>query len=278
MGKIRIEPESCIACGDCVKVCPSIFVPEGDTIRIVEEEHCTLCGHCLAVCPTEAINHAELDKEEFLDLPPGLSLLRKRSLPFCAPGEAVGSTRRRKFPGPFWKSWSILAGMPPPDTIPRIFPFWWFRAGADSRAGQTNRGLLRESVPDAQRPRRQPSSWLQTHMRGFRLNWEYYQQGKDRIFRDAPALIFIHAPSENVSSAQNCHLAMAPHHLPGGSHGLRHLHQRLLSFRSRAGPFPHQSSLEIPKENKIYTCCTVGYPALNFRRLVQRKLPAVRWL
>jgi len=36
--------------------------------------------------------------------------------------------------------------------------------------------------------------------------------------------------------------------------------------------------LEIPKENKIFTCCTVGYPALNFLRLVQRKPPTVRWL
>jgi nitroreductase len=36
--------------------------------------------------------------------------------------------------------------------------------------------------------------------------------------------------------------------------------------------------LEIPKENKIFTCCTVGYPVLKFRKLVQRKAPSVRWL
>jgi nitroreductase len=36
--------------------------------------------------------------------------------------------------------------------------------------------------------------------------------------------------------------------------------------------------LGIPPENKIFTCCTVGYPVLKFKKLVQRKPPAVRWL
>jgi nitroreductase len=36
--------------------------------------------------------------------------------------------------------------------------------------------------------------------------------------------------------------------------------------------------LNIPENEKIFTCCTVGYPALAFRRLVQRKPPVVRWM
>ena len=119
--------------------------------------------------------------------------------------------------------------------------------------------------------------WLQTHMRGFRLNWEYYQQGKDRIFRDAPALIFIHAPSENVLSAQNCHLSMAHIILQAAAMGLGTcINGYFLSAAERDPSIIKE--LEIPKENKIYTCCTAGYPALNFRRLVQRKPPMVRWL
>ena len=119
--------------------------------------------------------------------------------------------------------------------------------------------------------------WLQTHMRGFRLNWEYYQQGKDRIFRDAPAIIFIHAPSENVLSAQNCHLAMAHIILQAAAMRLGTcINGYFLSAAERDPSIIKE--LEIPKENKIYTCCTVGYPALNFRRLVQRKPPMVRWL
>ena len=100
MEKIRIDSGKCIACGDCVKVCPSIFAPEGEMIRIVEEEHCTLCGHCLAVCPTEAIDHADLDKEEFNPLPPDSDLSSEKVFSFLrsrrscrAYTEEVGSPR-----------------------------------------------------------------------------------------------------------------------------------------------------------------------------------------
>ena len=278
MGKIRIEPESCIACGDCVKVCPSIFVPEGDTIRIVEEEHCTLCGHCLAVCPTEAINHAELDKKEFLDLPPGSSLSPEKVFAFLRSRRSCRVYTEKEVPRALLEKLVDIGRYAPTGHNSQNFSFLVVH----------NRELVRElakrtavfygnlyrmlSAPGVNLP-----LWLQTHMRGFRLNWEYYQQGKDRIFRDAPALIFIHAPSENVSSAQNCHLAMAHIILQAAAMGLGTcINGYFLSAAERDPSLIKE--LEIPKENKIYTCCTVGYPALNFRRLVQRKPPAVRWL
>ncbi len=119
--------------------------------------------------------------------------------------------------------------------------------------------------------------WLQTHMRGIRLNWEYYQAGKDRIFRNAPALIIIHALAENSSSAQNCHLAMAHIMLQAQAMGLGTCIVGYFLTAAERDPSIIKE-LEIPKENKIFTCCTVGYPVLKFKRLVQRKPPAVRWL
>jgi len=119
--------------------------------------------------------------------------------------------------------------------------------------------------------------WVQTHMRGFRLNWEYYQAGKDRIFRNAPALIVIHALAENSSSAQNCHLAMAHIMFQAHAMGLGTCINGYFTTAAERDP-SIVKELEVPKENKIFTCCTVGYPMLKFRKLVQRKLPSVRWL
>jgi nitroreductase/NAD-dependent dihydropyrimidine dehydrogenase PreA subunit len=278
MGKITIDPESCIACGDCVKVCPSIFVPEGDTIRIVEEEHCTLCGHCLAVCPTEAINHAELDKKEFLDLPPGSSLSPEKVFAFLRSRRSCRVYTEKEVPRALLEKLVDIGRYAPTGHNSQNFSFLvvhtreLVRELAKRTAvfyGNLYRML---SAPGVNLP-----PWLQTHMRGFRLNWEYSQKGKDRIFRDAPALIFIHAPSENVLSAQNCHLAMAHIILQAAAMDLGTcINGYFLSAAERDPSLINE--LGIPKENKIFTCCTVGYPALNFRRLVQRKLPAVRWL
>lgn len=119
--------------------------------------------------------------------------------------------------------------------------------------------------------------WLQSHMRGFQLNWEYSQKGKDRIFRDAPALIIVHAPTENASSAQNCHLAMAHITIQAQAMGLGTC---IIGYFLTAAERDLSiiKELNIPENEKIFTCCTVGYPALAFRRLVQRKPPAVRWM
>ena len=74
MAKIQVDPEKCIACGDCATACPAIFVLEGEKIRTFDEEHCTLCGHCLAFCPVDAISIQELDPGEFPDLPKDLRI------------------------------------------------------------------------------------------------------------------------------------------------------------------------------------------------------------
>ena len=278
MGKITIHPESCIACGECAEVCPSIFVRERETICIVDEEHCTLCGHCLAICPTEAIEHTELDKREFIDIPADATLSPEKVFVFLRSRRSCRSYTPEEVPRALLEKLIDIARYAPTGHNSQNFSFVVVH----------NRELVRElakrtavfygnlyrmlSAPGVNLP-----PWLQTHMRGFRLNWEYYQQGKDRIFRDAPALIFIHAPSENVLSAHNCHLAMAHIILQATALGLGTcINGYFLSAAERDPSI--MKELEIPKENKIYTCCTVGYPALTFRRLVQRKPPMVRWL
>ena len=51
----RVEPDSCVACHACVRVCPADAVAvEADKVRIVDEA-CTRCGLCLPACPHEAI-------------------------------------------------------------------------------------------------------------------------------------------------------------------------------------------------------------------------------
>lgn len=278
MGKIGIDPEKCIACGDCSVICPSIFFLEEGKIRIEDEEHCTLCGHCLAVCPTEAIDHADLNKKEFVDLPRNFNLSPGQVFTFLRSRRSCRAYTREEVPREALEKLIDIARYAPTGHNSQNFAFLVVQ----------NRERIRElakrtavfygnlhkmlSAPGVQLP-----PWLQTHMRGFRLNWEYYQQGKDRIFRDAPALIFVHAPSENISSAQNCHLAMAHIILQAGAMGLGTCIVGYILSAAERDPSIIRD-LEIPTENKIYTCCTVGHPALNFRRLVQRKAPLVRWL
>ena len=51
----KVNPDSCVACMACVRVCPADAVAvEGMQVRIVDEA-CTRCGLCVPACPHDAI-------------------------------------------------------------------------------------------------------------------------------------------------------------------------------------------------------------------------------
>lgn len=279
MSRIQIDGEKCISCGDCVAICSSAIFSRGEEkIRVGDEEHCTLCGHCLAVCPVEAIAIEDLNTREFIDLPKDRTISPQALHSFLRSRRSCRVFAEREVPREALEKLIDIARYAPTGHNSQNFEFLVIQ----------NRELIRElargtatffgnlhkmlSAPGVELP-----PWLQAHMRGFRLNWQYSREGKDRIFRNAPALIAVHAPAENVSSAQNCHLAMAHIMLQAEAMGLGTCIVGYFLTAVEKDPSIIKE-LDIPKGNKIFTCCTVGYPAIAFRKFVQRRPPAVRWL
>ncbi len=56
---ISIISASCIKCGKCVKVCPaSVFSQRAKSVPQVDNpNYCIGCGHCVMVCPTQSVVH-----------------------------------------------------------------------------------------------------------------------------------------------------------------------------------------------------------------------------
>jgi nitroreductase/NAD-dependent dihydropyrimidine dehydrogenase PreA subunit len=279
MAKIQVDDEKCISCGDCVAACSSgLFVAKSEKIQVVDEESCNLCGHCIALCPADAITIQEIDQGEIPELPEDLKLPPETLAGFLRSRRSCRVFVKKEVPRQVLEKLIDIARYAPTGHNSQNFQFIVIqdRKFIQTLASRTATffGNLHKmlSTPGVDLP-----PWLQTHMRGIRLNWEYYQAGKDRIFRNAPALIIIHALAENSSSAQNCHLAMAHIMLQAQAMGLGTCIVGYFLTAAERDPSIIKE-LEIPKENKIFTCCTVGYPVLKFKRLVQRKPPAVRWL
>jgi diguanylate cyclase (GGDEF)-like protein len=51
----RIDPDKCVACHACVRVCPADAVAVEDKRVWIVDEACTRCGICLPACPHDAI-------------------------------------------------------------------------------------------------------------------------------------------------------------------------------------------------------------------------------
>lgn len=52
---MKINKDSCVACGNCIGVCPSSAIEFSGSSIIINEEVCFGCGICEDICPVEAI-------------------------------------------------------------------------------------------------------------------------------------------------------------------------------------------------------------------------------
>lgn len=55
---MKIDPDTCIACLECIDFCPMNCIAETDDIVAIDQDECVECGVCLraGVCPTDAIH------------------------------------------------------------------------------------------------------------------------------------------------------------------------------------------------------------------------------
>lgn len=53
---LTLNPEACIGCGECTRVCPhAVFDLRDKKARIRDKDGCMECGACTLNCPTQAI-------------------------------------------------------------------------------------------------------------------------------------------------------------------------------------------------------------------------------
>ena len=54
---MKVDPDLCINCGRCVKVCPALAIERNDASHFIKREDCLVCMKCTEVCNPNAITY-----------------------------------------------------------------------------------------------------------------------------------------------------------------------------------------------------------------------------
>ena len=104
-----------------------------------------------------------------------------------------------------------------------------------------------------------------------------FEQGRDPILREAPCVVFAHASADYDLSAADCALAVGYCELALHSMGLGTCWAGYALGVARRSP-EVRAFLGVPEGREAYGGVMVGYPALRYHRIPDRKPARLVWV
>lgn len=259
MSTIHIDASRC--CGDalCVRVCPaSCLRMRGDKAAPVplSENLCLGCGQCVAICPRSAIS---LDGADPAELPAAKPAVTPEAFALLA------KSRR---------SIRAFKDLPVPhDVLLRALDTARYAPTGKNRQdvewialeGRENLHGFVSLIIDAMRG-----------MAGAERLVSAFDKGRDPILNNAPCAIFAHASDSYDFSPADCALAVSYLELMLHSMGLGTCWAGYALRVAQLDPAV-QRFLGLPQGRHVYGGIMLGYPALRYPRIPERKAVRLTW-
>jgi nitroreductase/NAD-dependent dihydropyrimidine dehydrogenase PreA subunit len=292
-----VDRDTCIGCGECVRVCPSQTLEMQDGKAVVTGVRSLACGHCAAVCPVEAVRVEALDPDSFRF---HTFACRTDWMPWGAfdAGELVRLMASRR-------SCRNFTGEP----VPRPVLEDLVKIGTTAPSGTNSQGWTFTTLPSRaavmklgnavgaffKRINRMAENPLLRH--GLRLigrpelagyyrdyhqsvaeglaDWE--ERGRDRLLHGAPAVIIVGSIPGGSCPAEDALLATQNILLAAHAMGLGTcLIGFAVSAMQKDGRI--KDLLKIPRKETVHAVIALGHPAVTYQRLAGRKRAVSRFV
>lgn len=271
MDFMAIDETKCKKDGLCAAVCPMglIELETGETFPAPVEdaqERCILCGHCQAVCP-----HGALTLEKVRKTAP----FEKKHLPTLEQLNQLIRGRR-----------SIRVYRKEPvdrDLMSSLIDL--ARHAPTARNSQLIGWLVIDDREELKRLTGLVIDWMH-HLvdKNDPLAHSYHlakvigawKSGYDPILRGAPGLVVLHGPQDYPLAVVDSSIALTTFELAAFSQGVGTCWAGFFSIAAGSWP-PLAEALDLPEGRKLTYAMMVGYPAVQYQRLPERKAPEIIW-
>lgn len=267
MTLFRIDYDKCDKDGLCALDCPAkIIEMKNDGPSLIEgaEAFCIQCGHCVAICPKGAFHLETISPEACLPIQTDLILNAAQAEQFLRSRRSIRVYKKQPVPRElFEKALSIACCAP---TGSNKQPVKW---------------LVFDKKEDVKDIASHVIDWMKfslekqpekASMMNFDKLIKQWNQGVDRICRDAPQLVFAHASNEFGSASADCHTALAYLELALPAFGLGSCWAGYVNYAAAQWPGLSEK-LGLPENHTCHGALMVGIPKVKYARAPKRNEP-----
>ena len=297
MYAVTIDTELCKKDGLCAMICPDAVIQQDEKAtvpKISDEhmEHCIACGQCVAICPQGAISHSEFPATtiraiQFEQMPTTeqvLQLLKTR--------RSIRAFRDKPLAKDTIETIIDGARFAPSGHNSQSTEFLVVRDRAVlNKVSAMVIEYLKFEIKRFANPLFRTLALLADRdlaesglheIPGFKRMIQMFESGADPILNGAPVLLAFHARRTVGFADVNAQLALQNASLVAHALGIGHFYTGWVLSPCRA-PMARTwnrripSLLGIPPDNNLYGALALGYPIPRFKTMIERKPSLIGW-
>ena len=266
---LEVDASKCNRDGLCVDECPARIIEmneEGPRAIEGADTICIRCGHCVAVCPEAALSLDFLGPEECQAIDDTLQLDVDGVEHFLKSRRSIRTYRKKEVPRELLEKVVTLASSAP--TGSNRQPVKWIIL-YQSETVRTLTSLVIDWMRYVLKNHAEVA--VNYNMELLIKSWE---DGIDRICREAPHLIFTYTSREVGSGKADCDTALAYLELALPSYGLGSCWAGYVTSGVTQWA-PLQEFLGIGPDEQIHGAIMAGYPKFRYQRIPPRNYPDI---